>query len=145
MTTISILENKYGFTIQRKNKTNLKFEAQNCKCMNPISQNESMWFIKIKVPTDVAEKIIDIEKRANTVICNYKLLSSLDNDMCMNIKIPFRYKKLECEFYNHDNKRIISNDIIINDTLSLNIECINIWKNDKYFGLTWRTKFIKKM
>ena len=72
MTTISINENKYGFTIQRKNKTSLKFEATNCKVIFPINQSESMWFIRIKVPNDVAEQIIDIERQSNSLIKNYE-------------------------------------------------------------------------
>lgn len=145
MTTISINENKYGFTIQRKNKTNLKFEVTNCKCIMPINQNDSMWFIKIKVPDDVIEEIINIEKQANNIIKKYELLSSLDNDMYMNIKIPFRYRKFECDFYNKDEQRIISSDITPDDILTINLECMNIWKNDKFFSLTWKTKLIKKM
>ena len=145
MTTITINENKYGFTIQRKNKTSLKFEAKNCICIYQISENDSMWFIKIKVPDDIAEKIIDIEKQANNIITRYEVLSSLDKDMCMNIKIPFRYRKFECDFYNHNEQRIISNDIICDDILTINLECMNIWKNDKFFSLTWKTKFMKKM
>ena len=145
MTTISINENKYGYTIQRKNKTSLKFSVTNCTCILPIDQNKSMWFIKIKVPDDVSKNIIDIEKQANNIIRNYELLSSLDNDTCMNIKIPYRYKKFECEFFNKEDQRIISSDIISDDNLKINLECMNIWKNDKYFGLTWKTKIIKKM
>ena len=145
MTTISIVENKYGYTIQRKNKTSLKFEATNCKCVLPINQSESMWFIKRKPPNDIVEKIINFEKQANNIIKKYELLSSLDNDLCINIKIPYRYRKFECDFYNHNDQRIISNDIETDDTLTINLECINIWKNDKYFSLTWKTKLIKKM
>ena len=145
MSTITINENKYGFSIQRKNKTCLKFEVTNCKCILPINQNDSMWFIKIKVPDDVIEKIIDIEKQANNIINKYELLSSFDNDMYMNIKIPFRYRKFECDFYDKNEQRIISSDIIIDDTLIMNIECTNIWKNNNFFSLIWRTKLIKKM
>ena len=78
MSTVIISENKYGFTIQRKNKTHLKFEAQNCKCINSIEKNDSMWFIKIKVPDDIAEAINNIEKESQNMISNYKLLSSID-------------------------------------------------------------------
>ena len=145
MTTISINENKYGFIITRKNKTNLKFEATDCKCISPIYNDGSTWYIKVQLPKDVAERIIDIEKQSNNIISKYELISSIDNNMCINIKIPFRYKKFECEFFNIDNQRIISNDIIMNDSLKINIECINIWKNNKYFSLTWKTKLIKKM
>ena len=146
MTTITINENKYGFTIQRKNKKPVKFEAKNCKCILPINKNDSMWFIKIQLPNDVAEKIIDIEKQTNHIISNYELLSSLNNDMYINIKIPFRYRKFECDFYNfNDNQRITSNDINTDDELTIEMECTNIWKNEKYFSLTWKTKLIKKM
>ena len=145
MSSVTIHENKYGFTIQRKNKTNLKFEAQNCVCVSSIQKNSSMWFIKIKIPDDISQRIKTIENDSNNIIHNYRLLSSIDENSFMNIKIPYRYNKFECDFVDADDHRIISSDIEPNDLLSLNIECMNIWKNDNCFGLTWKTKFIKKM
>ena len=144
MTSVFINENKYGFTIKRKNKTNLKFEAQNCICMNPIEKNSSMWFLKIKLPDDIANEIKKIEIECNNTIKNYNLLTSIDENSCINIKIPFRYNKFECDFVNSDDYRIISSDIELKNVLTINIECINIWKNEHCFGLTWKTKFIKK-
>lgn len=145
MATISINENKFGFTIQRKNKTSLKFEAKNCICMKSIQKNDSMWFIKIKIPNDIYNIIKNIEIQSNNIINNYKLLSSIDEDLCMNIKIPYRYKKFECDFYDNYNQRITSDELKESDNLTINIECLNIWKNDGCFSLTWKTKFIKKM
>ena len=66
MTTISINENKYGFIITRKNKTNLKFEATDCKCISPIYNDGSTWYIKVQLPKDVAERIISHKKHQDS-------------------------------------------------------------------------------
>lgn len=145
MSKLSISESKYGFSISRKNKSNLKFEATNCMCVKQIEKNDSIWFIKIKVPNDIAVVIREIECEANSKIVNYNLLSSIDNDFCMNIKIPYRYKKFECDFFDILENRIVSDEIQIDDTICIHIECNNIWKNEACCGLTWKTKLIKKM
>ena len=145
MSNIFINEKKYGFTIKLKNKSTLKFKVQNCKCISSINQNDNMWFIKIQVPDNVDNKIIQIEKEVNNIVTKYELLSSLDNDSYINLKIPYRYNKFECDFFNNNDQRILSNDICPDDILTIDFQCINIWKNDKYCSLTWKTKFIKKM
>jgi len=145
MSSVVINENKYGFTIKRQNKISLKFEAKNCMCMNPIEKNSSIWFLKIKLPYDIAQEIKQIENDSNNIINNYQLLTAIDENLCINIKIPFRYNKFECAFVDINDCRIISNDIQPNNLLTIHLECINIWKNEMFFGLTWKTKFIKKM
>ena len=110
-----------------------------------MQKNDSMWYIKVQVPEDIKMFVNEIDTHLRENIKNHNLLSSLDKTNYLTVKIPYRYNKFECTFINKHDDRILSCDIMKNDTLDIHIECVNIWKNERSCGLTWKSSLIKKM
>lgn len=78
----------------------------------------------------------------------YEFKSSLyigKNDSClMYAKIPFRFKKYECEFVNKNGSHIVSTDIIKESVVNLQIKAASIWiqRDTKQVGILWQIKHV---
>ena len=70
-------------------------------------------------------------------------LSAL-KDTEIDIKIPYRYKRFECDFKDCDDSYITSQSICKGDILKTELELSTLWKENGFSGMVWRTKKIKK-
>ena len=146
---IQFTKTKYATKVTR-NKSILKFESRNCKCVKQIHQEDGKktWCIIIEIPEDIINIIKDIDSAA-AIHCgeNAYLNSVFENKM--KVKIPYRYNKYECTFMDDEGRLIVSSDIKEGDLISLEIMCVNLWEiqNERgtLCGLTWQTKLIKKI
>ena len=145
---IEFRKSKFTTNVLRNNAP-LKIKANSCRCVKAVHAEENKsWYIVISIPSDILNLIKEVDLSASSYCSSTSYLQSIYNDN-MKVKIPYRYKKLECEFYDNNNNRIISSDIKENDLISLEIECSSLWEisneRGKLSGLTWKTNLIKHM
>jgi hypothetical protein len=139
----SFTSTKFGTSIKR-NGEKVIFCATNCTCTKAIHETkQNSWYITITVPDDIKNMLFDLDSQARNFVKTQNFRSSLIRDE-MYIKIPFRYKKFECSFFESSGNRIVSSDIKENDSIELLIECTNMWSIDGMHGLNWSTKQIIK-
>lgn len=144
MTNITFEKTKYATYIKYNGKK-INLEVDNCICVKEIFKNEKNTYeIHIKIPDDVNDLIVDIDKSCKDYT-NNNYIKSILYDKILILKIPYRYRKFECSFYDINNHLLTSEDIKIGDNLKINIDCMNMWSLNNYSGLTWRTNMIKKM
>jgi len=143
---LQIQKNKYGYNIQYNNKI-INCLCEKCECEIPIKQIEKVWYIYIKLSHKAYEIIKQIEDDAekNMNTNGYSFFHSLSNTNILQVKIPYRYKKFEAEFFDINKNRIISSDIKEFDKINVHLKCKNIYTNDsKQARLAWCTQLIIK-
>ena len=127
------------------NNNKIYLQLDNCTCVKPIhSKKDKQWIISVKVPDDINDLIMKIDTACRTYSGSKQFINSVYENT-IDIKIPFRYRKYECTFIDKDNHRITSGDFEAGDSMSLSIECQNLWSMNGFSGLLWRTNMLKKM
>ena len=100
---IEFRKSKFSTSVLRNNVP-LKFKANNCCCVKQIYQEKNKsWYITINIPSDIVNLIKDIDSAACSHCAekeSHFLYSIVNNTL--KVKVPYRYKKFECEFYNND-------------------------------------------
>ena len=146
MLDIYFTKTKFGSKLT-KNKLPIKLDLKNCKCIQKIHQEhpKGAWHMTIEVPDDVSNILKEIDASCISYCENKSFLNSI-HDNKMKVKIPYRYRKFECEFFDSKQNRIISSDIVEGTIISLKVDCTNLWDIEnglgKLCGLTWQTKSI---
>ena len=115
-----------------KLKRKIIWDTQPIIYRKKIYQNEqNMWYIGVCV-----DDLAPFEKYHKFLenITGKNLEHPIEN---MTFKIPFRYRKWETKFYDAHGSPIISSDIPEQSTVSLKLECGEVWEKDSIFKNTW--------
>ena len=76
MVAIKFIKTKFN-TLLKHNDSKIVLNINNCVCVNSIHQDENKtWYLKIKVPDDIATLIQDIDNQSRS-FCNTEYLYSI--------------------------------------------------------------------
>ena len=143
---LNIEKHRYGFHIQYNNNP-LMCLCENCECHTTITNVEKVWYIYIKLSGKSYEVIKDIENQAMNIMKKhgYNFYTSL-NENILQVKVPYRYKKFEAEFFDINKNRIISTDIQEYDKVNIHLKCKNVYTNNdsKQARFAWYTDLMIK-
>lgn len=141
------------------NNQKLSFLTPELVCESDIieeSKNKFYFFINIKnsdfltkfllnVENFLKEKKNDIQKIFN-ISDNIEFVNFIKSNFELKIKIPYRYRKFEVDFYNSQNVYITSNKCIKkNNNIICHLELSNVWVFNNFYSCLWIVKKITKL
>ena len=90
-------------------------------------------YLELKLSLDDIKKVNQEHFKTSKFIQNKKIKNPLEEDI-LEVKIPFRYKKISCDV--RGDKTI--HELCIDDRVQVSLEYCGVWNIGEWSGFAWK-------